>query len=296
MAIRRVAVIYDDRARPDTTGVYCRRALEALVETGHPARRAGGHTARGVRPLSQHRRRIELPSAGGAPSAPGGPLIRISVPSGALEKGRHFDVVFAAQRDGAELLRKSGIASARWLPLACNPEIHRKHEVARQYDIAFVGNLFPGPRTELLNLGRRRYPRVFIGNAYFEDMARAYSEARTAFNRSIRNDVNMRVFEAVACGSLLLTNDLTDNGQAELFQDGVHLATYRSPKTCSTSWRSTWIGEGPRADRRRRPGRSDREDTYRHRIERVLREVEAALGRVTVGGLLGEWAPRSLST
>ena len=37
----------------------------------------------------------------------------------------------------------------------------------------------------------------------------------------------MRVFEAVACGSMLMTNDLGDNGLGELFQDGVHLATYR---------------------------------------------------------------------
>src|SRR5262249_38014981 len=35
-----------------------------------------------------------------------------------------------------------------------------------------------------------------------------------------------RVFEALACGSLLLTNDLADNGQAELFTDGIHLDTY----------------------------------------------------------------------
>ena len=61
-------------------------------------------------------------------------------------------------------------------------------------------------------------------------MARTYSAARIVFNRSIKNDVNMRVFEALACGSLLLTNDLSDNGQAELFRDGVHLATYREPE------------------------------------------------------------------
>ena len=58
-------------------------------------------------------------------------------------------------------------------------------------------------------------------------MARVYSASRVVFNRSIRNDVNMRVFEALACGSLLVTNDLAENGQDELFQDRVHLATYR---------------------------------------------------------------------
>ena len=68
------------------------------------------------------------------------------------------------------------------------------------------------------------------GRRFFEEMAQTYSASRTVFNRSIRNDVNMRVFEALACGSLLLTNDLRDNGEAELFQDDVHLATYTCPE------------------------------------------------------------------
>ena len=32
MEIRRVALIYDDRPRPETTGFCCRRALDSLVE------------------------------------------------------------------------------------------------------------------------------------------------------------------------------------------------------------------------------------------------------------------------
>ena len=117
-----------------------------------------------------------------------------------LRKARGFDLVFAAQRDGAERLRRAGIASASWLPLACDPEIHRKHDIAKQYDVAFVGNVFPGPREELLELIRRRYRNAFIGQCYFDDMARTYSAARIVFNRSIRNDVNMRVFEASRAG------------------------------------------------------------------------------------------------
>jgi glycosyltransferase involved in cell wall biosynthesis len=35
MTIRRVALIFDDRLRPDTTGVYVRRALAGLVEVVH---------------------------------------------------------------------------------------------------------------------------------------------------------------------------------------------------------------------------------------------------------------------
>jgi hypothetical protein len=33
--IQRVALIFDGTARPETTGVYCRRALGSLVEVEH---------------------------------------------------------------------------------------------------------------------------------------------------------------------------------------------------------------------------------------------------------------------
>src|SRR5262249_58432752 len=97
------------------------------------------------------------------------------------------------------------------------------------YDVGFVGHTCPGPRDELLALIRRAFPRHFVDRAFFDEMARIYSASRVVFNRSIGNDVNMRVFEAVACGSLLVTNDLAENGQAELFTDGVHLVSYREP-------------------------------------------------------------------
>jgi hypothetical protein len=51
-----------------------------------------------------------------------------------LAKSHDFDLVFAAQRDGTERLRDEGIA-ARWLPLACDPEVHRRHEVEKATDL-----------------------------------------------------------------------------------------------------------------------------------------------------------------
>src|SRR5262249_23049743 len=62
-----------------------------------------------------------------------------------LRKGGDFDLVFAAQRDGAEQLREAGI-QASWLPLACDPQIHQKYEVPKTLDVCFVGHVFPGPR------------------------------------------------------------------------------------------------------------------------------------------------------
>ena len=153
----------------------------------------------------------------------------------------------------------------------------------KQYDVAFVGNIFPGPRVELLGLIHRQFNSSFIGQCYFDEMARTYSAARIAFNRSIRNDVNMRVFEAVACGSMLLTNDLNDNGMSELFQDSVHLATYREPEDLLDKLTFYLARESVR-ERIAAAGRAEAvaKHTYAHRMETILRRAEETLSRTTV--------------
>ncbi len=95
-------------------------------------------------------------------------------------------------------MREAGVAAASWLPLACDPEIHRKHETAKTIDFCFVGHVFPGPRADLLRLLAQRFRKHFIGQRFFDAMAQTYSASRAVFNRSLLNDVNMRVFEAAA--------------------------------------------------------------------------------------------------
>jgi hypothetical protein len=228
MDIRRVALIYDNRSRPETTGTYCLRALAELVEVEHVLPvdldripRAGFDLFLSIDDGLEYRLPPDL-----RPAAWWAIDTHLNL-AWCADRARDFDLVFAAQRDGATRLEAEGIAPATWLPLACDPAVHRKHEVPRRHDVAFVGHLFPGPREELLGRLRRRFRDTFVGRAYFDEMAEIYSASRIVFNRSLKDDVNMRVFEALACGSLLLTNDLAENGQAELFRDGVHLATYR---------------------------------------------------------------------
>jgi GT2 family glycosyltransferase/2-polyprenyl-3-methyl-5-hydroxy-6-metoxy-1,4-benzoquinol methylase len=277
--VRRVALIFDSKARPETTGVYCRRALGSLVEVEHFLPTELGRVPRqgfdlylniddGLRyawPVDLH------PCAWWAIDT------HLDF-AWCLEKARSFDFVFAAQRDGAEQLRQQGIASAVWLPLACDPELHGKHDVAKQFDVCFVGNVFPGPRADLVDRIQRHFPNTFVGQRYFEVMAQTYSASRIVFNRSIRNDVNMRVFEALASGSLLLTNDLTENGQAELFRDGLHLATYDDAEDLLDKVRFYLAREAVR-ERIATAGRQEvlARHTYRHRMETLLAEVAKGL-------------------
>jgi 2-polyprenyl-3-methyl-5-hydroxy-6-metoxy-1,4-benzoquinol methylase len=279
MDIRRVALIYDDRERPETTGVYCRRALASLVEVVH---------FRPDAPAALPDRGFDLYlniDDGLAYHLPAGlrPCAWWAIDTHlnfewCREKAAGFDIVFAAQRDGAARLEAEGIAPASWLPLACDPELHRRHEVEKIHDIAFVGNIFPGSLAELIERLRQRFRATFAGLAYFEAMARIYSAARLVFNRSIRNDVNMRVFEAVACGSLLLTNDLADNGQAELFRDGEHLATYREADELLDK-AAYYLEHEATRERIAAAGRAEAvaRHTYRHRMQAVLERVERVL-------------------
>src|SRR5437867_3677845 len=145
MAIHRVALIFDDRIRPDTTGVYVRRALAELVEVVHfPPEQAQSIPATGfdlylsIDDDTEHRLPNHL-----RPRAYWAIDTHRDFPA-RFERAVPCELVFAAQRDGAARLHAAGIDSATWLPLACDPEIHRQHDGPKQFDVAFVGHTCPG--------------------------------------------------------------------------------------------------------------------------------------------------------
>lgn len=224
---KRVAIIYDNIIRPDTTGEYCKRALSRLCEVTHFLPSDIDNIPEGFDLYLNVDDSLKyvLPA-----------LLRPSAwwvidthrqYDWDLKKAKTFNYIFAAQKDGAERLMADGITNVKWLPLACDPEVHRKHNVPRKYDISFVGNVFPGPREDLLNVIKKNFPNVFIGKKFHDEMAVVFSESKIVFNRSIKNDINMRIFEALSAGSLLVTNNLDNNGLSELFTDGRHLVAYK---------------------------------------------------------------------
>ena len=280
--IRRIVLIYDQE-RPETTGTYVRLALERRVAKG--ALDAVTHFVPGeIERLKDSEFDLCLVVDDGLDYA----LPRCKKPviywaidthinsERSLRRAREADIVLAAQKDGAERLRQAGVATARWLPLACDPKIHGGITVPKVRDVCFVGNLFTGPRADLVRLLQQYFPNMFVGNAYFEDMARIYSASRAVFNRSLLNDVNMRVFESLASGSLLVTNDLSENGQHELFRDGIHLVTY----TCGQELLDKLQYYLRRDDLRERIGAAGRAEvlakhTYDDRVREMLK---AAIG------------------
>ena len=195
MSIKRVAVIFDNTSRPETTGIYCRRALGDFVEVEHFLPSELEQLQPGDFDLYLNiddGLRYQLPDQL-QPAAWWVIDTHLDL-AGSLEKAPRFDFVFAAQQDGAKALREAGIETAVWLPLACDPEIHGRKPVNPTYDVTFVGNLFPGARAELVELLQQRFESVFVGNRYLEKMAETYSASKIVFNRSLKNDVIINDF------------------------------------------------------------------------------------------------------
>lgn len=144
---------------------------------------------------------------------------------------KHYDVVFCAQKEGALKLKKDVGVDTQWLPLGCDPLIHKNLELVKQFDIGFVGrNAKKFSRGRHLEMLKEKYPNSFIGQMDFNKMSEVYCASKIGFNSSIVNDINMRYFEIMSCGCFLLTNKIKGNGFDEIFVDGKHLVTYRNDK------------------------------------------------------------------
>ncbi len=226
----KVAIVFDNRPRPETTGYYCRRALGKLVDVEHLLPEELTLIDPSIFDLFlfiDDGLDYEIP-AHCRPRAVWAIDTHINL-SRCLTRFGDADFLFAAQKNGAQTLQDMLGRPVTWLPLACDPRIHRPVVGERPaHDVVFVGHILGAERIRLLEEIVRRYPSSWIGQAVFGEMARMYSRARTGFNCSVADDLNMRLFEIPTCGISLVTNHIVDNGLEELFEIGRHLLTYRT--------------------------------------------------------------------
>lgn len=136
-----------------------------------------------------------------------------------------FDAVFVAQKDYLPLFAASPTnRPATWMPLFCDPAVDRDPLTPRDIPVAFVGTLksFANPgRKAFLDAFRAQAPLFAKQGAYPHIFARS----QIVLNQSAAGELNFRLFQAMACGAVVLTEQ-THNGLTDLFTPGLECLTY----------------------------------------------------------------------
>lgn len=197
-----------------------------------------------------------------------------------LEMARHFDCVFLAQKAQVEPFRAAGIKNIFWMPLGCSPELHRLPPMPRIHDVAYVGSFSAEEsdrRRLLLDAVARRFPNNKIGRFWPETMATIYAQSKIVINACHSNDVNMRVFEAMASGALLITDPA--EGLEDLFTDGEHLVIYRNDAELPDLI-ARYLDDQEARERIARAGQNLtlRQHTYAHRMDVIIQQSTEILG------------------
>ena len=201
-----------------------------------------------------------------------------------LTWARMFDFVFVAQKHYLEAFREAGCSEVHWLPLACDPELHRRHDVEKKYDVGFVGsiNANHARRERLLELLCKHF-QVRAERCFLEDMVTLFNESRVVFNNALKDDLNMRVFEALACGSLLVTDRAEGSGLDEFFRDGEHLVIYEDSNLIETIQQCLENQELREKIARQGHERVLARHTYAHRAAELERVVFGSIERAETG-------------
>jgi glycosyltransferase involved in cell wall biosynthesis len=206
-----------------------------------------------------------------------------------LDWAAQFDYVFVAQKAYVSDFQRAGCPHVSWLPLGCDLEIHGRADVPLQHEVAFVGSLGGdrSRRRELLERLSARV-RVHVERSFLQDMARTFSASRIVFNESVKDDLNMRVFEALASGSMLLTDAAPGSGLDEMFVDRRHLVVYRDDEVAECA--AYYLAHDDEREAIARAGREEalQRHSYLHRADRLLetifeRPYDAGVDRYFVG-------------
>jgi len=148
-----------------------------------------------------------------------------------LLMARFFDAVFVVQKEYVAAFESIDHPNVFWLPLACDQDIHvTPCESSRPLDVGFVGQI--GRKGTRRNDILTRVLPQFKTNDYLRfypprEMSRIYGQSRIVFNVSVNGDLNMRFFEGMAAGALMVT-DRIGNGLGDMFEEDRHYVGYTS--------------------------------------------------------------------
>lgn len=156
-----------------------------------------------------------------------------------MRRAKEFDTVFVSHKPTIPKLIADGVDAAKihYLPWAAEPMCYKPFPVIEKWDWCFIGHLSNDFRIDLIDRFCKEFPvgkqgylgwrqGEWRGYNVLEDAAKKFSQSRIIVNESIKDDLNMRTFETLACKRLLLTEDIP--AIHDHFVDGEHLVTFKT--------------------------------------------------------------------
>ncbi len=194
-----------------------------------------------------------------------------------------FDLVAVFHPGYVERFVAAGHPGAFLLPHAVRREFFVGPEVSREFEIGWAGQT----RGELYKTRAKWLPTLaaefrtndWTRTSTLEEVANIYRRSRIVVNigrDDFPQDANLRVFEVLASGALLITSlpsELTALG----FQEGVHFVGYRNPEEMLPLVRKYLNDETARAAiARTARALALAEHTYDQRVEQLLLRLKQA--------------------
>ncbi|MHC1728115.1 MAG: radical SAM protein [Syntrophobacteraceae bacterium] len=190
-----------------------------------------------------------------------------------------FDHFFCDLK-GTRIFRKLGFLNCDYFCLyGFDPEMHRDYGLQKNWDIVFVGNLNHAVQQERESLLYRlaglkdKYRLHIATGVYGADYARMLSSSTLVFNRSIRDEANMRFFEAIACGATVLNPHIEELDLLG-FSPGLHYVAYNELEEAVDDFFARWpesrkreVGENARS--------ALREHSYERRAQDLVRKMSS---------------------
>lgn len=197
-----------------------------------------------------------------------------------LSIAKKAEHVFVAQKEGCKRMIKDGI-DAHLLYHGVEPRAFPAEPKAiKKYDVCFVGHLVSNERIDFLDRAFEEFPNFWFGTrlsryikqeqGVADDCADIFKKSKVVLNPPTKGDVNMRVFEALSTGSLLITQRVP--GIEDMFKDGKHLALYDTTDEAIVKIKY-YIEHEEEQEKIAQAGMEEvlKKHTYKHRLDEMLK-------------------------
>lgn len=123
---------------------------------------------------------------------------------------------------------KMGKNKVKLLTYAVDEDIYPLVESKKIYDVGFIGNVNENDgREEYLDLLNANFKAFISTDTPTRDIAKELSKCKVVFNQIRFEEINIRFFEALACGAQVVSYSPALHMFAE---EGKHYLTYKTPE------------------------------------------------------------------